>query len=100
MMLISGVQVTACPLDHDTSHRHVVEVFSAGWDRRNFYEEAKYSPVICVEYLEPADGNFAITWLEMSRRLPEGLSKYPKIRQALKKIVKRFIKPWKNLSRL
>lgn len=63
-------------MDHDTSHRHVVEVFSAGWNRRNIYEESKYSPVISVEYLEPVDGNYAVTWLEMQRRLPEGMRKY------------------------
>uniref|UniRef100_A0A336KH36 CSON011022 protein n=1 Tax=Culicoides sonorensis TaxID=179676 RepID=A0A336KH36_CULSO len=68
-----GVSITACPLDHDTSHRHVVEVFSAGWNRRNIYEDNKFSPVISVEYLEPVDGNFAVTWLEMQRRLPEGM---------------------------
>lgn len=54
----------------------MVEVFSAGWNRRNIYEESKYSPVISVEYLEPVDGNYAVTWLEMQRRLPEGMRKY------------------------
>lgn len=53
----------------------MVEVFSAGWDRRNVYEDAKHSPAISVEYLEPVDGNFAVTWLEMSRKLPDGMRK-------------------------
>lgn len=60
-------------MDHDVSHRHVVEVFSAGWDRKNVYEHVNVSPVICVEYLEPVDGSFAITWLELTRKLPDVL---------------------------
>lgn len=77
-------------MDHDTSHRHVVEVFSAGWNRRNIYEESKYSPVISVEYLEPVDGNYAVTWLEMQRRLPEGMRKYIFVKHKTDFYKKRF----------
>ncbi|XP_055536271.1 uncharacterized protein LOC129724969 isoform X2 [Wyeomyia smithii] len=63
-----GVSVTACPLPDDTSHRHTVEVFSAGWTRKHPNFELEPSKVISVEFLQPDHGEYSFSWLELSKR--------------------------------
>ncbi|XP_053674728.1 uncharacterized protein LOC128725034 [Anopheles nili] len=64
-----GVSVTACPLPEETSHRHVVEVFSAGWGRKHPFFGAEASRVVSVEFLNPDDGgHYAFSWLELTKR--------------------------------
>ncbi|XP_058836455.1 uncharacterized protein LOC131693017 isoform X2 [Topomyia yanbarensis] len=65
-----GVSITACPLPDDTGHRHVVEVFSAGWSRKHPYFGADPSKVISVEFLHPDSGPYSFSWLELSKRSP------------------------------
>lgn len=66
------VQITGCPTDSDESTNHIVEVFSAGWNKRFDFEAIEYSQVISVEYLEPEDGNFIFSWLELSKLPAQG----------------------------
>uniref|UniRef100_A0A1B0CN39 CUB domain-containing protein n=1 Tax=Lutzomyia longipalpis TaxID=7200 RepID=A0A1B0CN39_LUTLO len=68
-----GVSVTACPLDSDSSRRHTIEVFSSGWNRDFSYLATDPPRVVSVEFLEAEDGDFAFSWLEMSKRPPQGL---------------------------
>ncbi|XP_058457818.1 uncharacterized protein LOC131434755 isoform X2 [Malaya genurostris] len=63
-----GVSVTACPLPDDTAHRHVVEVFSAGWNRKHPNFGAEPSKAISVEFLQPENGPYSFSWLELSKR--------------------------------
>ncbi|XP_038115047.1 uncharacterized protein LOC6050731 isoform X2 [Culex quinquefasciatus] len=63
-----GVSVTACPLPDDTSHRHVVEVFSAGWTRKHPHFGIEPSKVISVEFLQPDNGAYSFSWLELTKR--------------------------------
>ncbi|XP_055630213.1 uncharacterized protein LOC129771009 isoform X2 [Toxorhynchites rutilus septentrionalis] len=69
-----GVSITVCPLPDDTTHRHVVEVFSAGWTQHQPYFESEPSRVISVEFLQPDDGTYSFSWLELTRRPPPGLA--------------------------
>ncbi|XP_035794280.1 uncharacterized protein LOC118467651 isoform X1 [Anopheles albimanus] len=63
-----GISVTACPLPEDTNHRHVVEVFSAGWSRKHPFFGAEASRVVSIEFLNPEDGSYAFSWLELTKR--------------------------------
>lgn len=62
-----GIQITACPLDDDAGNKHIVEVFSSGWNRKIDYQMVESSKVISVEFLEPEEGEFSFTWLELSK---------------------------------
>jgi hypothetical protein len=55
-------------MDQDTSSRHIVEVFSAGWNQKNIFEGPEMSKVISVEYVNPEEGDFAFTWLELTKK--------------------------------
>ncbi|XP_035906292.1 uncharacterized protein LOC118509603 isoform X2 [Anopheles stephensi] len=64
-----GISVTACPLPEETKHRHVVEVFSAGWGRKHPFFGAEASRVVSVEFLNPDEGgHYAFSWLELTKR--------------------------------
>lgn len=63
-----GVTLTVCPLADDTTHRHVVEVFSAGWTHKHPHFGIEPSKVISIEFLHPDDGAYSFTWLEISKR--------------------------------
>lgn len=67
-----GVQVTACPLDEDANKKYMVEVFSAGWNRKIDYQISEPPQVLSVEFLEPEDGEFSFSWLELSKMPPQG----------------------------
>lgn len=68
-----GIQITACPMDEDSSSKYIVEVFSAGWNRKIDYETVEPSQVISVEFLEPQSGEYTFTWLELSKMPPPSL---------------------------
>lgn len=75
-----GIQITACPLDEDSSSKHIVEVFSAGWNRGINYQASEPKQVISVEFLEPHSGEYTFTWLELSKMPPPSfLSNFSKI---------------------
>uniref|UniRef100_A0A182YNW7 DUF7805 domain-containing protein n=1 Tax=Anopheles stephensi TaxID=30069 RepID=A0A182YNW7_ANOST len=64
-----GISVTACPLPEETKHRHVVEVFSAGWGRKHPFFGAEASRVVSVEFLNPDEGgHYTFSWLELTKR--------------------------------
>lgn len=65
-----GVSLTVCPLPDDTPHRHLVEVFSAGWTHKQPYFGIEPSKVISIEFIHPDDGPYSFTWLEISKRPP------------------------------
>ncbi|XP_052859858.1 uncharacterized protein LOC128267111 [Anopheles cruzii] len=63
-----GISVTACPLPDESKHQHVVEVFSAGWGRKHPFFGPETSRVVSVEFLNPEDGQYAFSWLELTKR--------------------------------
>ncbi|XP_029726486.2 uncharacterized protein LOC109623124 isoform X2 [Aedes albopictus] len=63
-----GVSLTACPLPDDTPHRHMVEVFSAGWTHLHPHFGIEPSKAISIEFLHPDDQTYSFTWLEISKR--------------------------------
>lgn len=71
-----GISVTACPLPEDTNHRHVVEVFSAGWTRKHPFFGAEASRVVSIEFLNPEDGSYAFSWLELTKRSTASYGKW------------------------
>lgn len=50
-----------------------MEIFSSGWNRDFGYLATDPPRVVSVEFLEAEDGDFSFSWLEMSRRPPQGL---------------------------
>lgn len=70
-----GVSLTACPLPDETPHRHMVEVFSAGWTHLHPHFGIEPSKVISVEFLHPDDQTYSFTWLEISKRGSQGFCK-------------------------
>lgn len=71
-----GFSITVCPLESDSSKRHLIEFFSAGWRQPNRIESKEPSSVVSVEFLEPDDGDFSFSWLELSKRPLQGLGKH------------------------
>lgn len=68
-----GVSITACPLGQDAARKHVVEVYSSGWNSKIDFQAKFASKVVSVEFLEPEDGDYSFTWLELTRKPPQGL---------------------------
>ncbi|XP_059613973.1 uncharacterized protein LOC132260076 [Phlebotomus argentipes] len=68
-----GLSITACPLGSDAGRRHTVEIFSSGWNRDFGYLATDPPRAVSVEFLEAEDGDFSFSWLEMSKRPPQGL---------------------------
>ncbi|XP_054289663.1 uncharacterized protein LOC129004960, partial [Macrosteles quadrilineatus] len=70
-----GQQVLVCPLDQDSAHNSLVEVFSAGWmtdtsPRKSpgFIPDTPQTRSVLVEFLPKEPGKYTVTWMEISRR--------------------------------
>lgn len=68
-----GFSITVCPLESDSSKRNMIEFFSAGWRQPNRIDSKDPLSVVSVEFLEPDDGDFSFSWLELSKRPQQGL---------------------------
>ncbi|KAL1381429.1 hypothetical protein pipiens_013464 [Culex pipiens pipiens] len=53
------VSATACPLPDDTSHRHVMEVFSASWTHKHPHIGIEPSNVIFDDFLTQVNGAYS-----------------------------------------
>lgn len=60
--------MTACPLSRNSARDDVVEMFSAGWQQRQQFEQPLRSRAISVEFINPDHDDYVFAWLEMEPR--------------------------------
>lgn len=68
-----GLSITACPGTENSVDNSFVEMFSSGWETHNDFKEFRPIRSISIEYLDPDDQDYQLTWFEMVPRVALGL---------------------------